>query len=67
MEQLTLNIFFLESHLRLIKRIDEEIHVLNEAIEEITSEYAEIMEALQTIPGVKKQRPKSFWQKLDRM
>lgn len=37
-----------------IERIDEEIHVLNEAIEEITSEYAEIMVALQTIHGVKK-------------
>lgn len=44
----------LESHLRSFERIDEEITVLNEAIEEITSEYAEIMEALQTIPGVKK-------------
>lgn len=44
----------LDSHLRSLERIDEEIHVLNEAIEEITSEYAEIMDALQTIPGVKK-------------
>lgn len=44
----------LESHLRSLERIDEEIHVLNKAIEEITSKYAEIMEALQTIPGVKK-------------
>ena len=44
----------LESHLRSIERIDEEIHVLNEAIEEITSGYGEIMGALQTIPGVKK-------------
>ncbi len=51
----------LESHLRLIERIDEEIHVLNEAIEEITSEYSEIMEALQTIPGIKKNRGRNHF------
>lgn len=45
----------LESHLRSLERIDEEIDVLNKAIEEITSEYVEVMEALKTIPGVKKQ------------
>lgn len=44
----------IESHLRSLERIDDEMIVLNQAIEEITSEYAEIMEALQTIPGVKK-------------
>lgn len=44
----------LESHLRSIERIDDEINVLNKAIGEITSKYAEIMEALQTVPGVKK-------------
>ena len=44
----------LESHLRSIKRIDDEINGLNKAIGEITSKYAEIMEALQNISGVKK-------------
>lgn len=37
-----------------IERIAEEIHVLNEAIEEITSKYAESIATLQTLPGVKK-------------
>lgn len=44
----------LESHLRSLERMDEENHVLNEVIEKITSKYVEIMEALQTIPSVKK-------------
>ncbi|MCU9758205.1 hypothetical protein [Enterococcus faecalis] len=44
----------LESHLRSIERIDDEINVLNKVIGEITSKYAEFMEALQTVPGVKK-------------
>lgn len=44
----------LESHLRTIERIDDEINVLNKAIGKFTSKYAEIMEALQTISGVKR-------------
>lgn len=44
----------IESHLRFLGQVDNEINVLNKAIEEITSDYADIMVALQTIPGVKR-------------